>query len=105
MEQTRASQRYIVLRPDQFDDNAVIETFEHSPAYNRDKRVADEVRNNVDLKTLRAQALYDYDRESKLRASHDTPAVEILYKEYFGEPNSHKAHELLHTVYSKREKY
>ena len=67
--------------------------------------VHDEVRNNVDLKTLRAQALYDYDRESKLRASHDTPAVEILYKEYFGEPNSHKAHELLHTVYSKREKY
>ena len=47
MEQTRASQRYIVLRPDQFDDNAVIETFEHSPAYNRDKRVADEVRNNT----------------------------------------------------------
>jgi len=46
--------------------------------------VHDEVRNNVDLKTLRAQALYDYDRESKLRASHDTPAVEILYKEYFG---------------------
>ena len=67
--------------------------------------VHDEVRNNVDLKTLRAQALYDYDRESKLRASHDTPAVEILYKEYFGEPNSHKAHKLLHTVYSKREKY
>ena len=47
MEQTRASQRYIVLRPDQFDDNAVIETFEHSPAYNRDKRIADEVRNNA----------------------------------------------------------
>ena len=26
-------------------------------------------------------------------------------KEYFGEPNSHKAHELLHTSYVKREKY
>ena len=67
--------------------------------------VHDEVRNNIDLKAVRAQALYDYDRESKVRCSHDTPAVETLYKEFFGEPNSHKAHELLHTTYSKRDKY
>lgn len=67
--------------------------------------VHDEVRNNIDLKAVRAQALYDYDRESKVRCSHDTPAVETLYKEFFGEPNSHKAHELLHTTYAKRDKY
>ncbi len=67
--------------------------------------VHDEVRNNIDLKAVRAQALYDYDKDSRLRASHDNPAVEILYKEYFGSPNSHKAHELLHTSYGKREKY
>jgi len=41
----RASLRYIILQPDQFDDDAIIETFEHSPAYNRDKKIADEVRN------------------------------------------------------------
>ncbi len=46
-ERLRAAQRYIVLRPDQFDDNAVIETFESSPTYNREKRVADEVRNRT----------------------------------------------------------
>ncbi len=67
--------------------------------------VHDEIRNNVDLKTLRAQALYDYDGEKKLRCSHETPAVEMLYKEYFGQPNSHKAHELLHTTYVPRSKY
>lgn len=67
--------------------------------------VHDEVRNNVDLKAVRAKALYDYDANSKMRASHDNPAVDILYKEYFGSPNSHKAHELLHTTYHEREKY
>ncbi len=63
------------------------------------------MRNNVDLKTLRAQALYDYDGERNIRRSHETPAVEMLYNEFFGSPNSAKAHKLLHTKYSKREKY
>lgn len=67
--------------------------------------VHDEVRNNIDLKTVRAQALYDYDEERKLRRSHENPAVEVLYKEFFGEPNSHKAHEILHTTYHQRDKY
>lgn len=67
--------------------------------------VHDEIRNSIDLKAVRAQALYDYDKDKTLRLSHENPAVEILYKEYFGEPNSHKAHELLHTTYIKREKY
>lgn len=67
--------------------------------------IHDEVRNNTDLKTLRSKALYDYDKTRKVRTSHTTPAVETLYKEYFISPNSHKAHELLHTSYSKRDKY
>lgn len=45
IERDRASLRYIILQPDQFDDDSIIETFEHSPAYNRDKKIADEVRN------------------------------------------------------------
>ncbi|MGN0804569.1 MAG: NADH-dependent [FeFe] hydrogenase, group A6 [Candidatus Coproplasma sp.] len=67
--------------------------------------VHDEVRNSVDLKTLRAQALYDYDTDSKKRCSHENSAVHKLYTEFFGEPNSHKAHELLHTTYEARPKY
>ncbi len=67
--------------------------------------VHDEVRNNVDLKTLRAQALYDYDADNAVRCSHENATVTKLYKEFFGEPNSHKAHELLHTSYEARPKY
>ncbi len=67
--------------------------------------VHDEVRNNVDLKTLRAQALYDYDRDSEVRCSHENANVTRLYMEYFGQPNSERAHKLLHTTYCYRPKY
>lgn len=67
--------------------------------------VHDEVRNSIDLKAVRAQALYDYDKERKQRCSHENPAMDMLYSEFLGAPNSHKAHELLHTTYAKRDKY
>ena len=60
------------------------------------------VRNNVDLRALRASVLYTADSKMDLRKSHENSAVKKLYDEYFGEPNSHKAHEILHTTYVKR---
>ncbi|MBD8959833.1 MAG: hypothetical protein EGQ82_05130, partial [Clostridiales bacterium] len=42
------------------------------------------------------------DKKMDLRKSHENSAVKKLYEEYFGEPNSHKAHEVLHTTYVKR---
>ena len=60
------------------------------------------VRNNVDLKALRASVLYTADKNMDLRKSHDNSAVKMLYDEYFGAPASHKAHEILHTKYVKR---
>ncbi len=62
-------------------------------------------RRNVDYKALRAKALYDEDKNLALRKSHENPAVIALYDEYFGEPGSHKAHEILHTSYAPRNKY
>ncbi len=59
----------------------------------------------VDVKALRAKALYTEDERATLRKSHENPYVQMLYKEYFGEPCSHKAHELLHTHYQKRSKF
>lgn len=59
----------------------------------------------TNVKALRAGALYAEDEASTLRKSHENPYVQALYKEYFGEPCSHKAHELLHTKYTKRSKY
>lgn len=63
------------------------------------------VTNNVDIRTLRAKAIYDADKKAPLRKSHETPAVKTLYKEFFNEPGSHRAHEILHTSYKKRNKY
>ena len=60
------------------------------------------VRMTTDLRAVRAAVLYNDDATSELRKSHENLAVKKLYDEYFGEPNSHKAHEILHTHYVKR---
>ena len=63
------------------------------------------VRETVDVRSLRANALYKADEKSVIRKSHENPAVIKMYEEFFGNYGSHKAHELLHTEYCKREKY
>ncbi|MDE6848611.1 MAG: [FeFe] hydrogenase, group A [Ruminococcus sp.] len=60
------------------------------------------VRNFVDLRAERAKVLYDIDKSMPVRKSHENPAIKAIYTEYFGEPGSHKAHEVLHTKYVKR---
>ncbi|MBQ4128971.1 MAG: iron hydrogenase small subunit [Ruminococcus sp.] len=62
-------------------------------------------RNFVDVKGLRAAALYDDDKNLPYRKSHKNPEITAIYADYLKEPGSHKAHELLHTSYVKREKY
>ena len=58
----------------------------------------------VDIRAERAKALYAEDRSSTLRKSHENPAITKLYEEFLEKPCSHKAHELLHTHYTKRNK-
>lgn len=53
----------------------------------------------------RASALYSEDERQVLRQSHNNPQIKELYDEFLGEPNSHKAHHLLHTTYAKRERF
>ena len=65
-------------------------------------QVRGSVRNFTDVRAIRAKALYDNDAAKTIRKSHENPAIQQLYKEYFGEPGSHKAHEVLHTTYVKR---
>ena len=60
------------------------------------------VRNFVDLKGLRAAALYENDKNRPHRKSHESEDVKAVYDEFLGAPNSHKAHELLHTSYVAR---
>lgn len=63
------------------------------------------VRNFVDVKGLRSKAIYEADANKPLRKSHQNPAIKLAYDEYFENPGSHKAHEILHTSYSVRNKY
>ena len=60
------------------------------------------VRNNVNLRELRAKVLYTADKNLDVRKSHENSAVKKLYDEFFEKPGSHKAHEILHTSYVKR---
>ena len=53
----------------------------------------------------RANALYSEDQRNVLRLSHKNTQVQKLYEEFLGEPNSHKAHELLHTSYKGKEPF
>ncbi len=62
------------------------------------------IRNFEDIRAARAKALYSIDETAALRKSHENPEVKIAYKEFFGEPGSHLAHEILHTSYVQREK-
>ena len=56
-------------------------------------------------KEKRAKALYSEDERQSIRQSHNNPQIKALYDEFLGEPNSHKAHELLHTSYKAREAF
>ena len=47
----------------------------------------------------RIKSIYALERSRTVRLSYKNPAIKAVYTEFFGEPGSHKAHELLHTAY------
>ena len=55
--------------------------------------------DNSKIKEERAPGLYKEDAELPCRKSHQNPDIIKLYEEFLEKPNSHKAHELLHTTY------
>lgn len=63
------------------------------------------VRNFEDFRSKRASVLYSLDKNNENRKSHENSAIKRVYDEFFGEPGSHKAHEVLHTTYVKRGLY
>ena len=62
-------------------------------------------RAEIDVRKLRADALYSIDEKSTIRKSHENPVLKKIYKEYLEKPGSELAEKLLHTTYQKREKY
>ena len=63
------------------------------------------VRDTVDLKAVRAKALYDQDAAMAVRKSHESPVVKALYEEWYDGFGGHKAHHDLHTSYVARKKF
>ncbi|MGN0774741.1 MAG: NADH-dependent [FeFe] hydrogenase, group A6 [Candidatus Ventricola sp.] len=61
-----------------------------------------ETRMDVDPRAVRAAGLYAEDEAKTIRKSHENPDIKKVYAEYLGEPNGHRAHELLHTHYTDR---
>lgn len=55
--------------------------------------------NDSKIKGERSEGLYKEDSELGIRKSHMNPSIQKLYQEYLEHPNSHKAHEILHTIY------
>ncbi len=55
------------------------------------------IHEGIELAKERAQVLYHLDGNSKLRFSHENPAIQALYAEFLGKPLSPLAEQLLHT--------
>ncbi|HPE35761.1 MAG TPA: iron hydrogenase small subunit, partial [Spirochaetales bacterium] len=58
-----------------------------------------------EIRQKRIAGIYSDDEKSTYRCSHQNPYITQVYADFLGEPNSHKAHELLHTHYEKRSVY
>ena len=63
------------------------------------------IRSSVDVRKLRAEALYSIDEASTIRKSHENPAVKLVYSEFLEVPGGEKSHKYLHTHYTPKVKY
>lgn len=61
------------------------------------------IHDGEELAFERGKNLYYLDATADLRFSHENPDVLKMYEEFYGEPNSHKAHMLLHTEHKAKE--
>ena len=57
---------------------------------------------NMEIRQKRIDAIYEEDMSLPVRKSHENPEIIQLYNDFLEKPNSHKAHELLHTHYIER---
>lgn len=55
------------------------------------------IHDGEELAFERGKNLYYLDANAKFRYSHENPDINTMYGDYFGEPNGHKAHMLLHS--------
>ena len=63
------------------------------------------IRSSVDVRKLRADALYTIDEKSTIRKSHKNPVMLKIYDDFFKKPGGELSHKYLHTHYSEKPKY
>ena len=60
---------------------------------------------SLEIRKKRAAAIYEEDADKKLRMSHENPEIDMIYKEFLGQPCGEVSHHLLHTHYTPRARY
>ncbi len=60
---------------------------------------------NPEIRKKRMEAIYAEDSDLPIRKSHENPEVAKLYKDFLKEPLGEISHHLLHTKYTKRQRY
>ena len=58
-----------------------------------------------EIRRKRAEAIYAEDAGMTIRKSHENPEVVKLYKDFLKEPNGELSHKLLHTKYTRRDRF
>jgi iron-only hydrogenase group A len=61
--------------------------------------------NDLSKRALRGAGLYEDDKKSKIRRSHENLEIKKLYDTFLGKPNSELAHKLLHTHHCQRSQF
>lgn len=64
-----------------------------------------QIKEKINIKEERAKAIYNEDKALPIRKSHKNPHITKIYEEFLGKPNGHLSHKLLHTEYTKRNKF
>ncbi len=57
------------------------------------------------IRQKRIDAIYREDAGKPVRKSHENPEIVKIYEDYLEKPLGHKSHKLLHTHYTKRNRY
>jgi NADH-quinone oxidoreductase subunit G/[NiFe] hydrogenase diaphorase moiety small subunit/NADP-reducing hydrogenase subunit HndD len=61
---------------------------------------------NDEIRKKRIEAIYKEDEGKPIRKSHENPEIKKIYEEFLTSgPLGHKSHKLLHTSYTKRNRY
>ncbi len=59
------------------------------------------IKSDREILKRRMNAIYNEDKNKKIRKAHENPMIDKLYKEYLQKPNSYIAHHILHVNYKK----